>query len=99
MAKFEPFWNPGIEPWPGTHSRKQDVLYDTHIGVWCDWNDLGGLGIVATDEFRFSEEGRFVWLSFVADAHGKDAMVRREGNLAVGRGRADAANCFLGRPR
>jgi hypothetical protein len=80
MPKFEPFWNAGIEPWPGRLRRKQDVIYDTHIGAWCDWNDLGGLGIVATDEFRFSEDGGFVWLSFVADVNGKDAMVRREGN-------------------
>lgn len=83
MPQFEPFWDTQSGRWPGLFDvngkpRNAGIVYDTHIGVWCDWKEFGGLGIVATDEFQFSADGRFVWLRSRSEGR-SEFLVKREG--------------------
>jgi hypothetical protein len=83
MPQFEPFWDTQNGRWPGLFDingrrRNSGVIYDTHIGVWCEWSELGGLGVVATSEFQFTSDGRFVWL-MLRGGERSDFLVKREG--------------------
>ncbi|MBS0205490.1 MAG: hypothetical protein JSS49_21510 [Planctomycetes bacterium] len=83
MPPYEPYWDIRSGPWPGLfdingNPIKADIVYDTHLGVWCDWNECGDLGIVATDEFLFTADGRFVWRS-LRNMGRKEFTVKREG--------------------
>lgn len=83
MSQFEPYWDTQKGHWPGLYDVggkpiNAGVVYDSHIGVWCDWMDLSGLGVVATDEFEFKENGQFVWLRLRGDKP-RDYLVRLEG--------------------
>jgi hypothetical protein len=83
LPPFEPYWDTQSGRWPGLYDVngnkiKGELFYDTHVGVWCEWNDLSRLGVVATDEFQFTADGRFVWLSLRSEKR-LDIMVKREG--------------------
>lgn len=57
-------------------------IFKSHVGVWCEFTDFGGLGVVAEHEFEFEADGRCAW-SCLRDT-GKDVMiVRREGKWTL----------------
>lgn len=39
-----------------------NTYFDTHVGVWCQYTELSGLGVIVSDEFEFTQDGRCVWL-------------------------------------
>lgn len=57
-------------------------FFRSHVGVWCQFMELGGLGVVVSDEFEFAPDGRCVWRC-IRDT-GRDAvLVCREGTWTL----------------
>lgn len=84
MSPYEPFWDPRVESWPGTldvngRPHKGDMVYESHLGVWCHWVALSGLGVVACTEIRFDEDHRFEWLSLRSDDGRNHSLEKQDG--------------------
>lgn len=89
MPQYEPFWDTKTGRWPGLYDtngkpRNAGAVYESHIGVWCEWDDYEGLGVVASSEFQFTDDGRFVWFSLSSDDRSR-FLVRREGSWKLTR--------------
>lgn len=52
--------------------------FDSHVGVWCQFEEVPGLGVIPTEEFQFLEDGHFVWFSFALDEQ-REFLIRRSG--------------------
>src|SRR5262245_25628313 len=63
---YEPYWDPEKESWPGLYGAggkpiNEGIIYESHLGVWCEWSDVGSLGVIALTEIEFRDDGHFVW--------------------------------------